>query len=54
MKEAVKAAEDNHVLFNVEVVNRYEQFLLNTCDEAMAYVQAVGSQNKIEELSQLF
>lgn len=45
MKEAVKAAEDNHVLFNVEVVNRFEQFLLNTCDEALAYVQAVGSPN---------
>ena len=45
MKEAVKAAEDNRVLFNVEVVNRFEQFLLNTCDEALAYVQAVSSPN---------
>ena len=45
MKEAVKAAEDNRVIFNVEVVNRFEQFLLNTCDEALAYVQAVGSPN---------
>ncbi|MBE0690718.1 MAG: sugar phosphate isomerase/epimerase [Anaerolineae bacterium] len=45
MKEAVKAAEDNNVLFNVEVVNRFEQYLLNTCDEALAYVDAVGSPN---------
>lgn len=43
MKTAIKAAEDNNVIFNMEVVNRFEQFLLNTCDEAMAYVEAVGS-----------
>jgi D-psicose/D-tagatose/L-ribulose 3-epimerase len=43
MKEAIKAAEDNNVIFSVEVVNRFEQFILNTCDEAIAYVEAVGS-----------
>jgi len=43
MKEAIKMAEDNDVFFNVEVVNRFEQFLLNTVDEALSYVQAVGS-----------
>jgi D-psicose/D-tagatose/L-ribulose 3-epimerase len=45
MKEAVKAAEDNQVFFNMEVVNRFEQFMLNTCDEALEYVDAVGSPN---------
>lgn len=45
MREAIKAAEDNDVLFDVEVVNRFEQFLLNTCAEAIAYVEAVGSPN---------
>lgn len=45
MKEAVKVAEDNAVFFNVEVVNRYEQFLLNTCDEALDYVKKVDSPN---------
>lgn len=45
MQEAIKAAEDNDVTFNVEVVNRFEQFLLNTCDEAVAYVEAVDSPN---------
>lgn len=45
MREAVKAAEDNNVLFNVEVVNRFEQYLLNTCAEAIAYVEAVDSPN---------
>ena len=45
MKEAIKAAEDNDVFFCMEVVNRFEQYLLNTCDEALAYVEAVGSPN---------
>ena len=45
MKEAIKAAEDNDVIFNMEVVNRFEQFIMNTCDEAIAYVKAVGSPN---------
>jgi D-psicose/D-tagatose/L-ribulose 3-epimerase len=45
MKEAVKAAEDNGVVFNMEVVNRFEQFIMNTADEAVAYVEAVGSPN---------
>jgi D-psicose/D-tagatose/L-ribulose 3-epimerase len=45
MKQAVKAAEDNNVLFTVEVVNRFEQFILNTCQQALDYVEAVGSPN---------
>ena len=45
MKEAIKPAEDNDVFFNVEVVNRFEQFILNTVDEALSYVEAVGSPN---------
>jgi D-psicose/D-tagatose/L-ribulose 3-epimerase len=45
MREAIKVAEDNHVIFNMEVVNRFEQFLLNTSAEAVAYVEAVGSPN---------
>ena len=43
MQEAVKAAENNQVLFCVEVVNRFEQFLMNTCAEGVEYVKAVGS-----------
>lgn len=43
MREAVKSAEDAGVTFNVEVVNRFEQYLLNTASEAVDYVQAVGS-----------
>lgn len=45
MREAIKAAEENNVFFNMEVVNRFEQFLLNTVDEAIEYVDAVGSPN---------
>ena len=45
MKEAVIAAADNDVVFNLEVVNRFEQFLFNTCEEAIEYVEAVGSPN---------
>jgi D-psicose/D-tagatose/L-ribulose 3-epimerase len=45
MKKAIKAAEGNDVIFNMEVVNRFEQFLLNTCDEALVYVEAVDSPN---------
>ena len=43
MREAVKAAEDAGVNFNVEVVNRFEQFLLNTAAEAVDYVRRVDS-----------
>jgi len=45
MKEAIKTAEDNGVIFNMEVVNRFEQYLLNTCAEAVEYVERVGSPN---------
>jgi D-psicose/D-tagatose/L-ribulose 3-epimerase len=45
MKEAIKSAEDNGIQFNLEVVNRFEHYLLNTCDEALEYVKLVGSPN---------
>ncbi len=45
MQEAVKVAEDQAVIFNMEVVNRFEQFMLNTCAEALDYVAAVDSPN---------
>jgi|CZKI01.1.fsa_nt_gi D-psicose/D-tagatose/L-ribulose 3-epimerase len=43
MREIMKVAEDCDVFFNVEVVNRFEQFLLNTAAEAVNYVRRVGS-----------
>ncbi len=45
MKEAIRKAEDLGLTYNVEVVNRFEQFLLNTAEEAVGYVQRVESPN---------
>jgi D-psicose/D-tagatose/L-ribulose 3-epimerase len=47
MQEAIKTAEDNNVIFNMEVVNRFEQFIMNTCSEALVYVEAVNSPNAL-------
>ncbi len=43
MKELVKVAEDKNVILNVEVINRFEQFLLNTCEEAVNYVEEIDN-----------
>jgi D-psicose/D-tagatose/L-ribulose 3-epimerase len=45
MRQAIKAAEANNVVFNMEVVNRFEQFIMNTCAEALEYIAAVDSPN---------
>lgn len=45
MKEAIKAAEDNNLQYNIEVVNRFEQFIINTAAEAVAYIDEVDSPN---------
>ncbi|MCJ7566375.1 MAG: sugar phosphate isomerase/epimerase [Anaerolineales bacterium] len=45
MKEAIKVAEDNNVTYNMEVVNRFEHFIMNTCGEALTYIEAVDSPN---------
>lgn len=45
MKEVIGTAEDLDVLCNVEVVNRFEQFVLNTGEEALDYVERVNSPN---------
>lgn len=45
MKEIMKTVEDCNVLFNIEVVNRFEQYLINTCDEAVEYLTQVGSEH---------
>ena len=43
LKELCKVYEDNQVVFNVEVVNRFENFLLNTAEEARTFVDEVDS-----------
>ena len=43
MREMLPVAEEYGVILNVEVINRFEQFLLNTCEEAVRYVKEVDS-----------
>lgn len=45
MKEVMKVAEDRGVTLNMEVVNRFEQYMLNTAAEAVDYCERVGSPN---------
>src|SRR5258708_7294643 len=45
VREAIKAAEDCGVLFCVEVVNRFEQFMMNIAAEGIAFAEQVGSPN---------
>lgn len=45
MREIIKTAEDNHVTYCVEAVNRFEGCLINTAQEALDYVKAVDSPN---------
>jgi D-psicose/D-tagatose/L-ribulose 3-epimerase len=45
IKEVAKIAIENNVMMVLEVVNRFEQFILNCCDEALDYVKRVDSPN---------
>lgn len=45
VREAVKAAEDSDVLFCIEVVNRFEHFVMNTAAEGIAFAERIGSPN---------
>jgi D-psicose/D-tagatose/L-ribulose 3-epimerase len=45
VREAIKTAEDCGVLFCIEVVNRFEHFLMNTATEGIAFAERVGSPN---------
>lgn len=38
-----KVAEENDVTLGMEVLNRYESYMINTCTEAIDFVNAVGS-----------
>ena len=43
LKELSKTAEDYDVTLGMEVLNRYEGYILNTCDEAIDFVDEIGS-----------
>jgi D-psicose/D-tagatose/L-ribulose 3-epimerase len=45
VREAIKTSEDCGVIFCVEVVNRFEQFIMNTAAEGIAFAERVGSPN---------
>lgn len=45
MREIIKTAEDNGVVYCVEAVNRFEGCLINTAAEAIAYADEVDSRN---------
>lgn len=45
MKKIMKTSENYGIFYDVKVVNRYEQFIINTCDEGLGYVREVGSPN---------
>jgi D-psicose/D-tagatose/L-ribulose 3-epimerase len=45
VREAMKVVEDSGVLFCLEVVNRFEQFMMNTAAEGIAFAERVGSPN---------
>jgi D-psicose/D-tagatose/L-ribulose 3-epimerase len=45
VREAIKTAEDCGVIFCVEVVNRFEQFMMNTAAEGVAFAERVESPN---------
>lgn len=43
MRKVAKIAEEYDVMLGMETLNRFEGYLLNTCEEAIEYVDAVGS-----------
>lgn len=45
MKKLADIAADYGVILNMEVLNRFEGYLLNTCEECVKYVDAVGKPN---------
>ncbi len=45
IKEAVKAFNNNGVFLNLEPTNRFENSLINCCDQALEYIEAVSSPN---------
>ena len=45
MRELMPVASEHGVTLNVEVLNRFEQFLINDCHEAVAYMKRVDHDN---------
>jgi D-psicose/D-tagatose/L-ribulose 3-epimerase len=45
ISQMTKVAEENDVILCMEIVNRFEQYLLNTAEEGVAYCRALNSPN---------
>lgn len=45
MKEVAKILEHKGIIHSIEMVNRFEHYLLNTVEEGIAFVEAIGSPN---------
>lgn len=45
LKEVAKAAEDLSITCSLEVLNRFESYILNTCEESLEYLKRIGSPN---------
>lgn len=45
MRQILKTAEDTGVICAIEPVNRFEQYMLNTCAEALEYIKMAESPN---------
>jgi len=43
MVELGRVARDSGVILNIEVINRFEQFLFNTCAEALSFVREIDN-----------
>ena len=43
LRELSKTAEECDVVLGMEVLNRYEGYILNTCEEAIDFVDEIGS-----------
>lgn len=45
LRELAKVAEDLGATCSLEILNRYEGYILNTCEEGLAYLKRIGSPN---------
>jgi D-psicose/D-tagatose/L-ribulose 3-epimerase len=45
MKEIIKFAEDKGIRLNMEILNRFEQYILNTAEQGLEYIRMVDSPN---------
>lgn len=43
VKEVVKTAEDLNIIYGIELVNRFEQYVLNSVEEGIEFVSQVNS-----------